>query len=330
MDTTTATTVANLVDRFTERKRQDADTAQATIRSYDSVAGVITGPDGCGELTLLEATPGRIVKWLRATATTRGAGIAKTARSVLSGALDIAIEDGALNQNPMRMLPKMKRPRPVGAQAIPPDEVPALRTAIATNKLVAERDLTDLLLLLLATGLRVGEACALRWDDIDLDAGTLTVAATAARVPGEGMIRQDRPKTDQSRRTITLPADAVKLLADRVVLSDLVFPASHDKPRDPSLVNKQLRACRAALGYPELTTHAFRKTVATALDAAGLSARAIADYLGHARPSMTEDVYLRRKLDTSAAAAALQVAMQSGGKARDHAKSSDAEGATPA
>ncbi|KAB1660534.1 hypothetical protein F8O07_00635 [Pseudoclavibacter sp. CFCC 13796] len=166
VDTTTVTTVANLVDRFTERKRQDTDTAQATIGSYDSVAGVITGPDGCGEPTLLEVRPGRIVKWLRSTATSRGAGIAKTARSVLSGASDIAIEDGALNQNPMRMLPKMKRPRPAGAQAIPPGEVPALRTAIATNKLVAERDLTDLLLLLLlATGLRVGEACALRWDE---------------------------------------------------------------------------------------------------------------------------------------------------------------------
>jgi integrase len=55
-----------------------------------------------------------------------------------------------------------------------------------------------------------------------------------------------------------------------------------------------------------ITSHTFRKTNATILDDAGLSARQIADQLGHARPSLTQDVYMGRKAKNRAAAAALE------------------------
>jgi integrase len=53
-----------------------------------------------------------------------------------------------------------------------------------------------------------------------------------------------------------------------------------------------IRDRRDVLGYPELSTHSFRKTVATILDKEGLSATEIADYLGHENPSMTQVVYM--------------------------------------
>ena len=59
------------------------------------------------------------------------------------------------------------------------------------------------------------------------------------------------------------------------------------------------------LGYPTFTSHGLRKTCATALDVAGVSARGIAEYLGHKRPSMTQDVYMSRKVGTAEAAAHL-------------------------
>jgi integrase len=55
-----------------------------------------------------------------------------------------------------------------------------------------------------------------------------------------------------------------------------------------------------------VTSHLFRKTAATILDEAGLSARAVADQLGHARPSMTQDVYLARRILNPRAAEALE------------------------
>ncbi|MGW7682259.1 tyrosine-type recombinase/integrase [Kribbella sp. NPDC054772] len=61
-----------------------------------------------------------------------------------------------------------------------------------------------------------------------------------------------------------------------------------------------------------LTSHVFRKTTATILDDAGQSARQIADQLGHARPSMTQDVYMGRKAKNPAAAIALERALNAG------------------
>ncbi len=55
-----------------------------------------------------------------------------------------------------------------------------------------------------------------------------------------------------------------------------------------------------------ITSHSFRKTNATILDDAGLSARQIADQLGHARPSLTMDVYMGRGMNTRVAAGALE------------------------
>lgn len=59
-------------------------------------------------------------------------------------------------------------------------------------------------------------------------------------------------------------------------------------------------------GFGHITSHVLRKTTATMLDHAGLSARAIADQLGHANPSLTQDVYLGRQVASTGAAAALE------------------------
>ena len=78
--------------------------------------------------------------------------------------------------------------------------------------------------------------------------------------------------------------------------------------RDPSNTSRAFREARDAAGFSWVTSHVFRKTWATILDEADLSARAIADQLGHARPSMTQDVYMARWVLSSATAAALEAA----------------------
>ncbi|WP_255621703.1 tyrosine-type recombinase/integrase [Pseudonocardia sp. DSM 110487] len=75
--------------------------------------------------------------------------------------------------------------------------------------------------------------------------------------------------------------------------------------RDPNNTRKQLRQVVAGTGREGLHPHAFRHLVATRLDAEGLSAREIADYLGHERISMSQDVYMARRVSGAAASAAL-------------------------
>jgi integrase len=121
-----------------------------------------------------------------------------------------------------------------------------------------------------------------------------------------------RPKTDAGRRTIALPPQTLNLLRQRLAqLSAAADPPAHfSSPkgllRDPNNTSGDLRQALDRAGFPWATSHTFRRTVATRLDDAGLSARQIADHLGHSRPSLTQDVYLGRGTASPLTAAALQ------------------------
>jgi integrase len=108
-------------------------------------------------------------------------------------------------------------------------------------------------------------------------------------------------------RTITPPSWLIRLLQKRHVDSHgpWVFPSTRGTLRDPDNTRKQLRDVVAGSQWQGLHPHAFRHLVATRLDAAGLSAREIADYLGHERISMTQDVYMTRKATGANASAAM-------------------------
>lgn len=74
----------------------------------------------------------------------------------------------------------------------------------------------------------------------------------------------------------------------------MVFPSTAGTWRDPNTFGKQWRKVREGLGVEEVTSHSFRKALATLIDDEGLSARIAADQLGHARVSMTQDRYMSR------------------------------------
>lgn len=88
--------------------------------------------------------------------------------------------------------------------------------------------------------------------------------------------------------------------------NDHVFPAPKGGLRDPSNTQADLKDSLEWCRLPWVTSHVFRKTTATLLDGAGLSARAIADQLGHAQPSLTQNVYMGRKIATTEAMTLLE------------------------
>jgi integrase len=123
------------------------------------------------------------------------------------------------------------------------------------------------------------------------------------------LVVQPHTKSKAGMRTITPPPWVIALLRRRHANSygPWVFPSTRGTLRDPDNTRKQLREVVAGSAWEGLHPHAFRHLVATRLDAAGLSAREIADYLGHERISMTQDVYMSRKATGANAAAALDV-----------------------
>jgi integrase len=136
----------------------------------------------------------------------------------------------------------------------------------------------------MATGLRIGEACGLAWAAVDLDAGTIDVRAAVVRVKGRGLVVK-KTKTDTGARTLVLPQWCVTMLRDRAAPRNPpdegrpVFPAPLGGWRDPSNTQADLRDAFTAADFDWVTSHVFRKTVATLMDQAGLSSRAAADQL---------------------------------------------------
>ena len=104
----------------------------------------------------------------------------------------------------------------------------------------------------------------------------------------------------------------------------VVFTSPLGGLRDPSNTQADLRTVFASVGYPWVTSHVYRKTVATLMDTSGCTARQAADQLGHAKVSMTQDTYFGRRVTRTGAAAVLEVFGNSGGNpGMDHVERSD-------
>ena len=107
-------------------------------------------------------------------------------------------------------------------------------------------DLADIVDLLLATGARIGEVLALRWEDLDLAAArpTLTISGTIVYVKGKGFFRQAWTKSDAGYRTIVLPQFAVAMLLARKLNAasnphDAIFASRRGTWLSPNNVRRQ-------------------------------------------------------------------------------------------
>jgi integrase len=121
-------------------------------------------------------------------------------------------------------------------------------------------------------------------------------------------------------RTVRPPAWVMAILRRRYEerRCEWVFPSSADTLRDLDNLRKQLRAVVAGTEWAGLHPHAFRLFVSTRLDAAGWSARQIADYLGHDRISTTQDEYMDRHVAGEGSTEAMpEIPPKAAGKRRD-------------
>ncbi|GAA4705873.1 site-specific integrase [Kocuria gwangalliensis] len=300
------TTLRVLGQRFLAHKR-DIERSEGTLETYGYAVTAHIIPR-LGDLTVAEAKPDRLQKFLNTVHKESGHGAAKNCRSTLSGMMALAVSNGAAPTNPVRDVERITQPKgKKGSSAIEPQDLPDLMAKLMATPPLIEQDTVELLDYMVASGWRIGETCALDLAPVDLRTGTVEVEATNVRVKGRGIIRQPVPKTDAAWRITPLPDPTVEMLRRRHERlkrnTTLLFPTPLMRLRDPSNTQRELRDIRGALGYPQLATHTLRKTAATILDRAGMSATEIAAFLGHANPSMTQDVYMNTlKGDTRAGA----------------------------
>lgn len=233
-------------------------------------------------------------------------------KSVLSQCLARAVALGVIRSNPcLEVRSRGRSPRfPVWK---PQDVARFLASARERSRL------WPLYHLLLVTGLRRGELLALRWSDLDMDAGTLTVRATFSGVGGDGA-----PKSASSRRTIPLDPETVSILGalrerydleQRVAVEaqleqgawEHVASTSTGARLYPMALQRDWEASIAAAEVPRIRLHDCRHTSATLALRAGIAPHVVARRLGHSSAVITMKIYAH-VLDDQQQAAALPLA----------------------
>lgn len=155
----------------------------------------------------------------------------------------------------------------------------------------------------LTTGLRRGELLGLRWKDINLVRGTLTVQQTVSLLNDAPIIQQ--PKTTASRRTLRLPPQCLTALQahkDRRVLlcrqsgqtwdeEALVFASATDTVIHPRNLVRNFDLIVKKAGVPRIRFHDLRHTYATLSLSGGADIKTVSALLGHSSIQVTGDVY---------------------------------------
>jgi integrase len=211
--------------------------------------------------------------------------------------LEHAVQWGVVARNVADML-DAPRVRETEVEILTPAQVQTVLETLRAGPLY------PIVALALASGLRRAELLALRWQDVDLDAGHLRVEQ-ALEETVRGGVRAKAPKTRHGRRTVTLPPSAVASLREhwkaqqeqrlflglgKAPADALVFPDWDGSPCSPRALSHAWRAAMDAAGLT-VTFHSLRHTHASTLIAAGLDVLTISRRLGHGSPTITLNVY---------------------------------------
>lgn len=288
------------VGQFLSQWLEESARPKLRPRTFETYAQVIRShvEPGLGRLPLVKLTPQHVQTWLNER---QKSGLSprtcQHARAILRAALARAVKWGYVTRNVAALV---DAPRVTKAEIRPllPDQARTLLTAAREHRHGA------LVTVALALGLRQGEALGLRWEDVDLEAGLLTVRHALQFPTGGGWVLVE-PKSDRSRRVITLPEIVVVALRahrlrqreQRLLAGSswrehgFVFTSRVGTPLDPWGVIRAFKRLLKDAGLPNIRFHDLRHTAATFLLAQGVDPRTIMETLGHSQISLTLNTY---------------------------------------
>lgn len=158
----------------------------------------------------------------------------------------------------------------------------------------------------LCCGLRIGEMCALRWDDVDIDQGIISISRTIQRIyiseKGEEHHTElivDSPKSKTSNRIIPATEELMQIirpLKRRVVGTDYVLTNSQD-PIEPRTYRNHFNKLMNKLGISGVKFHGLRHTFATRCIESNCDYKTVSVLLGHSNISTTLNLYVHPDLD---------------------------------
>ena len=253
-----------------------------------------------GKLKLRELKPGQIQqlynKMVKKGFSSRTVQLVHT---VLHRCLVHAVKLGVISRNPDdATTPPKPKPKEMNFY----DENQAQKMLI-TAKVMNDR-FYALYHLAVSTGMRQGELLGLKWPDLDWDYGLLQVQRQLTKKSGGGF-EFSAPKTKAGIRRIDLGDNSLSILRDHLQLqyqeiaqageawqdNDLIFPSTIGTPNDRDNLRKRFKAVLEEAGLPEIRFHDLRHTAAALMLNNGIPVIVVSRRLGHARPSITLDIY---------------------------------------
>lgn len=227
----------------------------------------------------------------------------KAVRSIIQKIFQYGILLGVASSNPAReiILPRQRPKENAKVKFIEPEDLKAFLHNIEKRQhrrygLYFEYVLYHVLL---STGIRIGEACALEWEDVDFKSGTITINKTF----NKGLKLISTTKTKSGNRTISIDRKTINLLRLYQVrqrqlfleagarVPSVVFATPTREYFDLAIRQNALNTRCKESGIPRFTFHAFRHTHASLLLNAGISYKELQYRLGHANITMTLDIY---------------------------------------
>jgi integrase len=269
----------------------------STFERYKSIVELHISP-ALGRLKLKALTPAHVQGFYRGRLDSGlSPATVQKIHVVLHKALSQAVKWSLVPRNVTDAV-SAPRPTPKEMQPLSAEEVRRLFEAASGDHLEA------LWILAVHTGMRQGELLALKWTDVDLEAGKIGVRRTLTRESGHYTLGE--PKTKRSRRTVKLTRtaaealrghlsrqmDQIDRLGDLYRDQGLVFTSDSGGPLNPSNVrNRNLRRLTSKAGLPKIRFHDLRHTCATLLLSRNVHPKIVQEMLGHATVAITLDTY---------------------------------------
>jgi integrase len=271
-------TLAEYLDRWLDSIR--GTLAPRTVRRHEELTRIHIKP-AIGKVKLSKLSPLQVQSlYRRKLDDGLSAATVVKIHSTLSKSLKQAVRWRLI---PLNICASVSPPRITRTEIEPLDA----RQMKALLKAAEGTDLYALWVLLATTGLRIGEALALQWDDLDFEARTLRVNRTVFR----GQVSQ--PKTSSSRRTIKLSRLAVGALRHHQRKGAFVFSTSSGRSINASNVrNRSWKTLLQKADLPQSTRlHDLRHSTATLMLTRGVPVKVVSEMLGHADVSITLSIY---------------------------------------